>query len=106
MIGIENAYPVGLASKKSDVVVDRCISDPARYTFTRPLGEFGERPANLCSPVGLSWGLVGVSIGLVERPLGLLFGGSPFGGDQPGNPDELEIDAPPHDKAPQPEIAI
>jgi len=100
------AYPVGLATHKSDVVVDRCISEPARYTFTRPLGKFGKRPANLCSPVGLSWGLVGVSFSLVERPLSLLFGGSPLGADRHEAPDELEIDAAPPESEGPTELAI
>ena len=106
-IGVASiAYPVGLASNKSQAVVDRCISDPARYTFTRPLGEFDKRPTNLCSPVSLSWGLVGVSFGLVERPLGLLFGDSPFGRDRQGKPDEFEIDTPRPSRPTPPEIAI
>ncbi len=100
------AYPVGLASHNSEAVVDRCIADPARYTFARPLGRFSKRPASLCSPVGLSWGLVGMSFSLVERPLGLLFGGSPLGDDEGAPPEELEIDGEPMDFPPPAELAI
>jgi hypothetical protein len=89
------AYPVGLASNNSQAVVDRCISDPARYTFTRPLGRFSARPASLCSPVSLSWGLLGASFSLIERPLSLLFGGSPLSSDEGVGPEELEVDSAP-----------
>ena len=69
----------------------RCITPPARYTFKRSLGDFSRHRESLCSPVGFSWGLVRVALGAVERPIGLLFGRSPFSRDRDGSVDELEI---------------
>jgi hypothetical protein len=34
------AYPISLASGESDEVLDRCIHDPVKETFTRRLGDF------------------------------------------------------------------
>ncbi|HEM46052.1 MAG TPA: hypothetical protein ENO23_03305, partial [Alphaproteobacteria bacterium] len=75
------AWPIALGTGETDVVVERCIAEPGRYTFTRSIGDFEPRPENACSPVGFSWGLVQLSFGLIERPLGLLFGRSPFADD-------------------------
>jgi hypothetical protein len=87
------AWPIALGTGQTDVVVERCIAEPGRYTFTRSIGDFEARPENACSPVGFSWGLVRLSFGLIERPLGLLFGRSPFADDPGSTPDELEVDA-------------
>lgn len=87
------AWPIALGTGQTDVVVERCIAEPGRYTFTRSLGDFEARPENACSPVGFGWGLVRLSFGLIERPLGLLFGRSPFADDPRSTPDELEVDA-------------
>jgi hypothetical protein len=86
------AYPIALAAGKTDLVVERCIGMPGRYTFTRGLGDFSDRPESQCSPVGFSLGLVKLSFGLIERPLGLLFGRSPFSKDPPGPEGEIEVD--------------
>lgn len=90
------AYPLSIGSGNSSLVVDRCITKPGQYTFTRALGDFSSRPSNECSPVGFGWGLVRFSFGLVERPLGFIFGRSPFSRERttPGSSDELEVDGP------------
>jgi hypothetical protein len=86
------AYPIALGAGKTNLVVERCIAMPGRYTFTRGLGDFSARPESQCSPVGFSLGLVKLSFGLIERPLGLLFGRSPFSGDAQGPQGGVEVD--------------
>jgi hypothetical protein len=86
------AYPIALGAGKTDLVVERCIAEPARYTFSRGIGELQARPESSCSPVGLGFGLVRASIGLIERPIGMLFGRSPFADDDPTGRDEIEVD--------------
>ena len=85
------AYPLALGSDRSELVLERCVTSPARYTFTRSLGDFSQHRESLCSPVGLGWGLVRVALGAVERPIGLLFGRSPFSRDRDEKAEELEI---------------
>lgn len=92
-IGVTTAaYPIALGAGKTDLVVERCIAMPGRYTFTRGLGDFRARPESQCSPVGFSLGLVKYSFGLIERPFGLLFGRSPFSDDSPGPQGGVEVD--------------
>jgi hypothetical protein len=86
------AYPLSLGSGRSDVVVQRCITAPAKYTFKRPLGDFSNRPSNDCSPLGFSWGLVKMSFSIIERPLGFLFGRSPLSRDRTPPGQEFEVD--------------
>ena len=85
------AYPIALGTGTTDLVVERCIAMPGRYTFTRGLGVFSKPPESNCSPVGFGWGLVRMSFSLIERPLGLLFGRSPFSSGTPKPRDELEV---------------
>ncbi len=86
------AYPIAMGAGKTSLVVERCINAPGRYTFTRGLGDFSDRPENQCSPVGFSFGLVKLSFALIERPFGLLFGGSPFSKDPPDAQGGVEVD--------------
>jgi len=100
------AYPVALGAGKTNLVVERCIAMPGRYTFTRSLGDFSARPESQCSPVGFSLGLVKLSFGLIERPLGLLFGRSPFSNDDRG-PGGVEVEGEvPRQTAPGDEVEI
>jgi len=85
------AWPIALGTGRADVVLERCIAMPARDTFTRGLGDFEGRAPSSCSPVGLGWSVVLLSFAIVERPLGFLFGRSPFADEPPGPPDALEV---------------
>jgi hypothetical protein len=86
------AYPIALGAGKADLVVERCINMPGRYTFTRGLGDFSNQPQSQCSPVGAAFGVVKLSFGLIQRPLGLLFGTSPFSNDPPEPKGGVEVD--------------
>jgi hypothetical protein len=87
------AYPLSLGSGSSDIVLERCVSSPARYTFKRALGRFESRQRSSCSPVGFSWTLVRMSFSVIERPLGLIFGDSPLGDERPDRRrEEIEVD--------------
>jgi hypothetical protein len=85
------AYPLALGSGRTDVVLERCIGAPARYTFKRPLGDFSDMPRNDCGAVGLGWGTIRASLAIAERPLAFIFGRSPLSPDVQIPGDELEI---------------
>jgi len=85
------AYPLSLGSGQSKQVLERCIKEPARNTFTRALGDFGNRSASKCSPVGFGWSLVRASFQVVERPLSFIFGRSPMSRLPDETGDEIEI---------------
>jgi hypothetical protein len=89
------AYPLALGSDSSGLVLERCVGSPARHTFTRALGNFETRERSECSPVGFSWTLVKMSLSVVQRPLGLIFGDSPLSErERSSPPDELEVQGP------------
>jgi len=84
------AWPLSLPSGHSDEIVERCIARPARHTFTRSLGEEIDDPRSQCSPVGLAFGVTQLSLGLVERPIRLLFGRGPFDREDDAGRDRIE----------------
>lgn len=87
------AYPLSLGSGSSDQILERCVSSPARNTFTRAIGHFESRGRSACSPLGFSWSLVRMSLSIVQRPLGLIFGDSPMSESRPDRRlEEIEVD--------------
>ncbi len=86
------AYPLSLGSGRSAQVIQHCVRQPARYTFARSLGRFDDRPPSRCGPVGLTWSVAQIGLGVLARPLDMVFGRSPLGGEAtPGPKDEIEI---------------
>jgi hypothetical protein len=85
------AYPLSLGSGRAERVLERCIKEPARNTFTRSLGDFSNRSGSKCSPVGFSWSVLRASLQVVERPLSFVFGRSPMSRESDEHRDEIEI---------------
>ena len=72
------AYPIAAAGDAGSVVVDQCVRTPGRSTFTRALGRLDDDRRSGCSPVAFGFEMTQLSLGAALKPLGWIFGGSPF----------------------------
>ncbi|MCH2188127.1 hypothetical protein MK280_19920 [Myxococcota bacterium] len=81
--------PIAYPARRSQQLIRHCVGEPVEYTFRRKLGDFGQPPEDHCGAVGASWSVVGMAFGILERPLGILFGRSPFSRSAPK--DQAEV---------------
>ena len=84
------AYPLAATASHGDLVVEHCVRTPGRSTFTRALGRLDDNRRSGCSPVAFSLELTQLTLGAALRPMGWIFGGSPFSSPRPKD-DGIEI---------------